>query len=531
MAFLLCKNETIAYIYNCIFQTTMKACKGKSRVQTQDTGKFRTNDKDQFYTRKSVAKQCVNTITQTVKKWDSYTWLEPAAGSGAFLNLVPKGCQKIGIDIDPKRQDIVKADFLEWSPPSKNNPDHPTKFILFGNPPFGRQSSLAKSFIARGSQFADIIAFILPRSFVKPSMSNIFPLKFHCNYSKELDENSFRVNGKLYDVPCVFQIWQRMKIDRFIPVKAKECGFKYVKNTDVYHVAFRRVGVFAGRCYVHSDNDVFSKQSHYFLIFDDNAVPHIDKIVEHINNHTFPTNTVGPRSISKPEANEVINSIIAKFATLTQNTRVSKERQKHGFTWEKDILTKVYKLSDVDQEKISYTNKLDLPQQMNKIDNCNVSIKTTKSPNCICMADCLSLYDLVSSGEPFHLTIVFYAQFDKIKRLVEIVEIDLTGSADILFGKLRRTQLEKLDALVKSVPQKRKPTPEEHKAMYLLKNDLQKNSGAIYLNIKCNSQQSRLQCSFNKFKIYLKQNPDRVVYKSKDGIFRGKHIIEEISYG
>jgi hypothetical protein len=43
---------------------------------------------------------------------------------------------------------------------------------------------------------------------------------------------------------------------------------------------------------------------------------HHADIIEKINKHTFPSNTVGPRSLSKSEVNVVLNQIIAE-ATAT----------------------------------------------------------------------------------------------------------------------------------------------------------------------------------------------------------------------
>ena len=58
---------------------------------------------------------------------------------------------------------------------------------------------------------------------------------------------------------------------------------------------------------------------------------------------------------------------------------------------------------------------------------------------------------------------------------------------------------------VKEIPNKRKPTKEEHRIMYELRDKIQKKSNYIKLNIKCNSTQSRVQCSFNKFKLFLEE--------------------------
>ena len=127
------------------------------------------------------------------------------------------------------------------------------------------------------------------------------------------------------------------------------------------------------------------------------------------------------------------------------------------------------------------------------------------------------------------MTVVHFKQVGEEKHLESIVQVDLTGSKDILFGTLSREQVAELDTLVKKVPQKRSPSAEEHSAMYTLRDTLK--CPAILLNIKCNSQQSRLQCSFNGFQKFLSENPDRIIAKSQGNIFRGKAIISEIKSG
>jgi hypothetical protein len=264
----------------------------------QDTGKFRTNTKDQYYTRVEVAKRCVETIEAHLP--GDYQWIEPSAGSGAFL----KARIAIGIDIEPAYPGVQKGDFLTWEPTTE------ARRIFFGNPPFGRQGSQAKAFIKHAAKFGVAIAFILPRSFVKPSMSRAFPLKFHCVHSEELEKNAFEVNGEPYDVPCVFQIWIKKDEDRALAAVHVEEGFRYVKAGEPFDIAFKRVGGQAGRCYLAGPGP-FNPQFHYFLKLDEPAVA--EKIVEAVNGHVFPSNTVGPRSLSKSEANEVLNAVIASI--------------------------------------------------------------------------------------------------------------------------------------------------------------------------------------------------------------------------
>jgi hypothetical protein len=279
----------------------------------QDTGKFRQNTKDQYYTKAAVAEFCINHIQSIIKNANTYKWVEPSAGNGVFLKALPPTYDKIGIDIDPQSENIEQCNFLDWSPPPPTTQTH--KLILFGNPPFGRQSSLAKAFIKHAAKYATVIAFILPRSFVKPSMSNAFPLQFHCSFCVELDKNSFEVNGKSYDVPCVFQIWEKKETNRLVEQKIPEIGFIYVKPDTQFHIAFKRVGGLAGKCYGWSPTATadFHKEYHYFIQLEPQYLLYVNDIIEKINLHTFPSNTVGPRSLSKSEANHVINQVLASF--------------------------------------------------------------------------------------------------------------------------------------------------------------------------------------------------------------------------
>ena len=52
-----------------------------------------------------------------------------------------------------------------------------------------------------------------------------------------------------------------------------------------------------------------SPQSHYFIKLDD--VSKIELLLEKMNEHIFPSNTVGPRSLSKGEVNAVLNTIVS----------------------------------------------------------------------------------------------------------------------------------------------------------------------------------------------------------------------------
>jgi hypothetical protein len=266
----------------------------------QDTGKYRTNTKDQFYTLRDLAAACVRHIHEHVPEAAAaYTWIEPSAGAGAFLASAPAGA--IGIDIEPAGAGITTADFLTWEPPAGR------PILIFGNPPFGRQSSLAKAFIAKSCRFADAIAFILPRSFVKPSMQRAFDAHFHCVYSEPVPVDAFTINGAPHNVPCVFQIWRRRAEPRPAPTAISPAGFTYVKADAPHNLIVRRVGAHAGRAHV-PDGQTFSVQSHHFIALGGDVDP--VAVAAALNEVEFPTNTTGPRSLSKSEINTALNAVL-----------------------------------------------------------------------------------------------------------------------------------------------------------------------------------------------------------------------------
>ena len=90
--------------------------------------------------------------------------------------------------------------------------------VFLGNPPFGKQSSLAKKFIKHITkcQNTTVIGFILSKSFKKESMQKCFPLNYWLVEQINLPNDAFNIGGKVHDVPCVFQIWQKKENNRIV---------------------------------------------------------------------------------------------------------------------------------------------------------------------------------------------------------------------------------------------------------------------------------------------------------------------------
>ena len=253
---------------------------------------------DQFYTSPDIARDCVERLRPHTES--GQVWIEPSAGTGSFLNLVPGA---VGYDIDPKHPGIQRADFLTI--------EVPPECVVYGNPPFGRQASLATKFIRHAAVNATVIGFILPLSFTKPSMQRAFPPRFHLVDTWTLPAHAFLAHGQPYHVPSVFQIWKWMDVPRQLPHPVRPEGFRYVKKEESHDLAFRRVGGRAGHCFLPTSDQ--NPQCFYFIKLD--SPSYTSEIIEKSSTYEFPTNTTGPRSLSKSEAAVFLHSCIANAST------------------------------------------------------------------------------------------------------------------------------------------------------------------------------------------------------------------------
>ncbi len=162
---------------------------------------------DQYFTKKHIAEKLFKKTKSIISKYEEigkYTWLEPSVGEGCFYDLLPAK-KKIGIDIDPKRKEVIKSDYLKYKLPNK-------PLIVIGNPPFGHRGVIALEFINHSKE-ADFVCFILPMFFDSKGKGSIrYRVKgFDLIYSEQLSESAFYTpnsNGDI-NINCVFQIWSK----------------------------------------------------------------------------------------------------------------------------------------------------------------------------------------------------------------------------------------------------------------------------------------------------------------------------------
>ena len=252
---------------------------------------------DQFYTNQKVAAECLLLVERYLIGigCDNPFWIEPSAGRGAFFSIILG--RKIGLDIEPKGEGIRRRDFLIWSP-FDDDPLITGPFVTVGNPPFGKNSSLAMKFINHAARFSDVVAFILPKTFQKDSTKvRIHPF-LHLVLEAELPQESFIFNGDVYDVPCVFQIWEKRGYER--PAIERKLNHPHFRFGPPCHASFsfQRVGRRAGKICV--DHQEKSPLSHYFITPVCAEIP-VEDILRTIDWKEISGRTSGNPSIGKAE--------------------------------------------------------------------------------------------------------------------------------------------------------------------------------------------------------------------------------------
>ena len=276
-------------------------------IETQTKG-LQRNSIDKFYTKKEVAMYCINLFKEYVAPNNDDLIIEPSAGNGGFIDAIKSlKCNYEFYDLEPEHEEIVKQDYLLYNNNNNNNNNNTQKIHIVGNPPFGRQSSLAIKFIKKSCTFCASISFILPKSFKKDSLKKTFPLNFHMLYEIDLPAKSFLVNKQEHNVPCIFQIWVKKTYNREVIEKLEPHNFIFVEKTTNPSISIRRVGVNAGTIDVNSANK--SVQSHYFIRFTNTN--DLEKNIDLLKSIVYDSNnTVGPKSIGKQELIKEFNKVI-----------------------------------------------------------------------------------------------------------------------------------------------------------------------------------------------------------------------------
>lgn len=270
---------------------------------------------DKYFTKPEVVLSCIAKLDL-----DRYDLIfEPSAGCGSFLQKLPKD-KTSAADISPDIPAVVQMDFYNIEKVMnlldlQTNPDK--RYLSIGNPPFGTSSQMAIDFFNGCSKFSETVAFILPRTFRKSSVTNRLNMFFTKRDEFLLPKNSFMVMDPSsptltseYDVPCTFQIWDKMDVARKkIQSVSVSKHLTFVNNIKNASYAFRRVGGLAGKLFDTSDpKRSMAPPSHFYI----NCSPEVAKIVRNIEwgYYSSKYDTAGNPSISKSELIKKLETII-----------------------------------------------------------------------------------------------------------------------------------------------------------------------------------------------------------------------------
>jgi predicted RNA methylase len=180
----------------------------QKRASAKKLGNTRVTGKEQYYTPADLAESLLHEVMQFVPDLAKRTILEPAGGTGSFINAAKKAGAKyfLSFDIEPKHESVTLANFLDAEISA-------TDAVTISNPPFGRNNSLSIPFFNKAADHSEYICFIVPRSWRKWSVINRLDKRFHLvadhdiqiDYENDLGQKLSQRNN----LATCFQIWQR----------------------------------------------------------------------------------------------------------------------------------------------------------------------------------------------------------------------------------------------------------------------------------------------------------------------------------
>jgi len=253
---------------------------------------------DAYFTRQDVAGWMLSLAKPFLRGIELF--VDPSAGKGAFTEEAKFfGANVLSFDINPRHPFVLKRDWLEV----EQIPVKP--FAVIGNPPFGRSGNLAIKFFNHSAFLgAEVIAFILPKSFMKESCQSKLSLEYTKAFEKELPSGCFILeDGRPFDSPpCVFQVWvnKSRKAEIFCN---KNPYFDFVKGGD-HDFAIRRVGGRAGQ--VLENGVELSRASTYFVKAKREDALEVYTTVCMPKAIEISKRTAAAKSVSKNEINKIL---------------------------------------------------------------------------------------------------------------------------------------------------------------------------------------------------------------------------------
>lgn len=272
----------------------------KARVALGNT---RVTGKEQFYTPPAIAQQVIKNVSKRLGDLSSFTLLEPAGGTGAFIDAAIAGgiSQVLSYDIEPHHRKVKLGDFLEQSLTKQH-------LLTVSNPPFGRNNSLSIPFFNKAADNSDHIVFIVPRSWRKWSVQNRLDRRFHLVRDDDLTINYVDVNGEDAHAKnrlrtCV-QYWEKRETLRPL-IKVEDMGVVARTTPELADISLTTFGYNCGKATADFERRKVSTQIYLKLLH-----PKAMKAIQNSDFSKFYLNTAYTEALSLPEINYVLNEYI-----------------------------------------------------------------------------------------------------------------------------------------------------------------------------------------------------------------------------
>lgn len=259
--------------------------------------------KEQYYTPKSLATELVAKVIEVLGPIQDKTILEPAGGTGSFIEAAKSfGVKKvISFDIEPLHPAIENGNFLDQLLTESG-------LITISNPPFGRNNSLSIPFFNHASLVSDAICFIVPRSWRKWSVTNRLSMNFELVSDTDIDIDYVDANGELVSnkskLATCFQIWKKTNQPRSV-IKIKDMGIIEKVSPELADVSLTIFGYGCGKLKTEFEPVANTTQLFLRLIH-----PQALAALERIDYSRFFKNTAYTEALSLQEINYLLNEEI-----------------------------------------------------------------------------------------------------------------------------------------------------------------------------------------------------------------------------
>lgn len=266
-------------------------------------GNTRVTGKEQYYTPKPLALELVAQIEKVLGSLAGKTILEPAGGTGAFIEAVQAVgvSEVISFDIEPLHELVTVGDFLAQEIKESN-------LITISNPPFGRNNSLSIPFFNHAAKVSDAICFIVPRSWRKWSVTNRLDLGFELALDLDIeidyvDADGTPLSNKNHLATC-FQIWKKANVSRSL-VRVTDKGIIEKVSPEQADVSLTIFGYGCGK--VKTEFEPIANTTQMFLKL---KHPQALAALESVDYSKFFKNTAYTEALSLQEINYLLNEEI-----------------------------------------------------------------------------------------------------------------------------------------------------------------------------------------------------------------------------